>query len=154
MRRTIITKSKDKPHQQYKYEVCEGLDLLTNSVTITADLNKRSVNMNKFYRLICKLIAQEEGRHIDAIHFDLKCLFLEVVNGESMLKTEIKFSDYGRMPTSSDLIPTTTTLSKEDFKDFWQRCAKLGNALHNMQLPMNPNEMSEEQYIKYLESTI
>ena len=155
MRKTIITRSKGKTTYDYKKAVLEGIDNMpANTVTITADLNKRSVNMNKFYRFLCNLIANEEGRHHDAVHFDLKCLFLEVVNGVTQIRIEVNFRTYGQMPKSADLIPSTTALSKEEFKSYWQRCAKLGNALHNMNLPLNPHEMGEKDYVNYLASTV
>ena len=155
MKKRVVTRSKGKTAEEYKQAVLDGIDSIpSNTVTITADLNKRSVNMNKFYRFLCNAIAKQEGRHHDAVHFDLKCLYLEVVDGVTQTRTEVDFKTYGQMPSSAELIPTTTGLSKEEFKDYWQRCAKLGNALHNMNLPLNPYEMGEKDYINYLNSTI
>jgi len=155
MKKRVVTRSKGKTAEEYKQAVLDGIDSIpSNTVTITADLNKRSVNMNKFYRFLCNAIAEEEGRHHDAVHFDLKCLCLEVVNGATQVRTEVNFKTYGDMPESADLIPTTTGLSKEDFKSYWQRCAKLGNALYDMNLPLNPYEMGEKDYINYLASTV
>ena len=141
MKKTVTIKRKKQTLKELVIEVWKALNSFStlNLAVIIADLDKRSVNMNKFYFMMCNEIAKEEGRHRDAVHFDLKCLYLEVVNGESKLKGSINFREYGKMPESADLIPESKNLSKEDFKAYWQRVANLGNALHNMNLPLKPS---------------
>lgn len=160
-KKKIIT-SKYKPSQDIREFTSDLYQKLLEWQTypfavLIARLDKRTSKMNSFYWMLVNEIANEEGESKETVHLSLKCLFLYVEDGTTKPKPVIEAKDYinyGKMPSKASEVPESKSLSKDDFKEYWERCAKFGNHVFGLNLPLNPNDMNERQYLEYLKETI
>lgn len=126
--------------------------------------DKRTFKQNSFYWFAVKHILHAridngERTSLQGTHTDLKCMFLTSYDDNGEIKTRLKHPDeidyttWGMLPANSCDIPESKMLKKNDFKEYWQMCIKFCNALYGTKIPLNPHDMEEEQYYKYLEET-
>ena len=127
-----------------------------NNLTIyITTFDKRTHKQNKFYFFIVGKIAQEDGKTIECVHLSLKCLFLVVEDRKTRVKepNEYNYEDWGKFPEMIEDLPSTQDLNKQEISRYWGLCARFGNAVWGLNLPLNPHEMPPNQYERYLEET-